>query len=300
MRIRGTVDEVTSIDPVSFRERFESVDRPLVIRGGARAFPACGRWDVKSLDEKVGHVRVLHKLSVTNKHPDFDQPTLAVSFGRGESTLGELFRAVTEGPLDDRAKRLFTGDEKFLFRRRDGVTILDAELAPLWGDVQIPEIVPEARIYTVWAWFSGRGVRTWLHYDNNGCHNVNAQLCGRKQCLLFEPTHVERLYFFEPGGANPAHNCSAVDVDAPDPRRFPLFADAEAWRASLEAGDLLFIPAWWPHAFFHDGEFNANVNFWWTPEEPRHHAIAVRQRGLDATVRSPQAGGAKPDDRRMG
>jgi hypothetical protein len=148
-RIRGVVEEVTSLDVTTFREGFEALGRPLVIRGGAREFPAFGRWNAEYLARKVGHVRAHHKRSVTNKHPDFDQPTLAVSFARGESTLGELFRAVTTGPEPDRAKLLFTGDEKFLLRRRDGVTTLDPDLEPLFGDVRVPGFVPEERLYTV-------------------------------------------------------------------------------------------------------------------------------------------------------
>lgn len=71
-------------------------------------------------------------------------------------------------------------------------------------------------------------------------------------------------------------------MDAPDAQRFPTFANVRAWRASLETGDLLFIPAWWPHAFFHRGEFNANVNFWWKPEAPRDNEVARRQAVIDA------------------
>jgi lysine-specific demethylase 8 len=275
-----SVDVARDVTVSAFRRDFEALDRPVVIRGGARGLSAFGRWDPAYLSAKVGSVVAHHKLSVTNKHPDFDQPTLAVSFARGESTLAELFSAVTTGSSSERSKRLFTGDEKFLLRRRNGVTSIDAELEPLWHDVGLPELVPEDRLYTVWAWFSGRGVRTWLHYDNNGCHNLNAQISGRKECLLFEPSAAENLYFFDPAGPNPAHNCSAVDVDAPDPQRFPRFADASAWSASLEAGDLLFIPAWWPHAFLHLGEFNANVNYWWLPDRPRENAVARRQASI--------------------
>jgi lysine-specific demethylase 8 len=284
VEIRGWIDEVSEISVEVFRERFEAVDRPVVIRGGAKSLRAFGRWNAEYLTQTVGDVRVPHKLSVTNKHPDFEQPSLAVSFARGESTLGELVRAVTTGPVEERAKRLFTGDEKFLLRRRNGVTTIDRELEPLWRDVGLPALVPEERLYTVWAWLSGRGVRTWLHYDNNGCHNLNAQICGRKQCLLFEPTEPESLYLFEPGGPNPALNCSAVDVDVPDFARFPRFARAAAWTATIDAGDLLFIPAWWPHAFFHDGAFNANVNFWWLPDAPRDNAVSRRQAAIDASA----------------
>ncbi|HVR18103.1 MAG TPA: cupin-like domain-containing protein, partial [Polyangiaceae bacterium] len=61
----------------------------------------------------------------------------------------------------------------------------------------------------------------------------------------------------------------------------PRVFAAAALRATLEAGDLLFIPAWWPHAFFHHGEFNANVNFWWTPDSPRDNAVSRRQAAIE-------------------
>ena len=77
------VEEASNIDESAFRERFEALDRPLVVRGGARDFPAFERWSPEYLRRAVGSVRVHHKLSVTNKHPDFEQPSLAVSFARG-------------------------------------------------------------------------------------------------------------------------------------------------------------------------------------------------------------------------
>jgi len=87
---------------------------------------------------------------------------------------------------------------------------------------------------------------------------------------------------FRCASANPAHNCSAVDVDAPQPEFAADLATAQVWRAEVRAGDLLFIPAWWFHTFEHLGELNSNVNFWWRPERPRHNAGAARQSLLDA------------------
>jgi lysine-specific demethylase 8 len=122
----------------------------------------------------------------------------------------------------------------------------------------MPAQVPPERLYTVWAWLGGPGARTWLHYDNNGCHNLNAQLTGEKTCVLFAPEHLARLKPFPPEGANPAHNCSQLDIDE-------VPADIPRITARLEAGDLLFIPALWLHAFHHLGELNTNVNWWWKP-----------------------------------
>src|SRR5262249_28241650 len=96
--------------------------------------------------------------------------------------------------------------------------------------------------------------------------------------------------------ANPAHNCSQIDVDAVDAQAFPQFGGARRYRATLRAGDLLFIPAWWFHAFFHEGEFNSNVNFWWKPELPRMNPVAARQALIDIVARAGVGGGADSPD----
>jgi lysine-specific demethylase 8 len=280
------VERVAPLDAQAFLERFEQQDRPVVIEGGVRHWRACTRWNPEYLIARIGHVRTQFKRSSNHQHPDFHQRSVPAMFARESMTFAEFFRALGNGPSEERARLLFTGDEHFVLQRRDGATRTDEALAPLLEDVEIPAQIPPDRLYTVWAWFSAAGVRTWLHYDNNGCHNFNAQITGRKECLLFAPEELERLYPFPFGGPNPAHNCCAVDVDAPDLATHPGFADASAVTATLEAGDLLFIPVWWLHTFSHLGAFNANVNFWWKPEQARENPVAARQAELDAKQRT--------------
>jgi hypothetical protein len=205
-------------------------------------------------------------------------------FARGRAPLREFLRSVTEGDEAERPRRLFTGDERFLLRRRAGQTSVDPELAPLLGEIETPPLVPAARLHTVWAWLSGRGVRTWLHYDNNGCHNLNAQIMGSKRCTLYPPHDLAKLHPFPLGGDNPAYNCCRVDVERPQADLAEDLAAASAWHAELGPGDFLFIPAWWLHTFLHTGELNANVNFWWKPERPTWNLVAARQALVDAAA----------------
>jgi lysine-specific demethylase 8 len=284
------IERVGPVDAREFVSRFELPERPVVLAGAAAGWPAVTGWSPEALKAKLGDIEIPYKISVSHRHPDFSEPDLARVFARGRGRLRDLVDAVTSGPRAERARRLFTGDEQFLVRRRNGQTTVDPDLAPLLGDVRVPPYVPEDRLYTVWAWLSGPGVRTWLHYDNNGCHNLNAQITGRKRCVLYPPSDLPALYPFPPGGPNPAHNCSQVDVDAPDLGRFPDFAGASAMEATLEAGDLLFIPAWWFHAFLHLGDFNTNVNFWWKPEHVRPNPVATRQAELDRATEARTAG----------
>jgi hypothetical protein len=260
---------------------FDDLDHPLIIEGAIDHWPALARWGAAYLKNVVGSIEIPFKQSTTHQHPDFHQRTLAQIFARKQSSFASFVDAITVGPVEDRARFLFTGDEKFLWRRRDGQITEDPQLAPLLRDLDVPTLIPEAQLYTIWAWFSGKGVRTWLHYDNNGCHNLNAQVTGTKECLLIAPDDLPGIYPYLLGGSNPAHNCSQVDVDAPDLERFPAFAQVPGWRAEIRAGDLLFIPAWWFHAFLHHGDFNSNVNFWWKPTRPAMNPVAARQALLD-------------------
>lgn len=268
--------------PEELARRLESEELPLVIAGGVAHWRAVGLWSPEYLEQRIGQVVVPYKVSTSNAHPDFRQSERARMFARERAPFGDFLRSITAGPEAERAQRLFTGDEQFLLRRRANVTRVDPGLQPLLADIEVPAAVPESRLHTVWAWFSGPGVRTWLHYDNNGCHNLNAQVTGQKRCALYPPEELSRLHPFSLGGANPAHNCSAIDVERPQAELTASLAAARSWHAEISAGDLLFIPAWWWHTFSHLGPFNSNVNFWWKPARPGWNVVAARQAFLDA------------------
>jgi lysine-specific demethylase 8 len=282
MRVIREVERSRPLTRDEFERRFERLDRPVVVEGGAAEWRATKTWSSAILRERIGALDVAYKQSSNHQHPDFHQATLGAMFARGRSSFAEFLEFVEQAPAGARARRIFTGDEQFVLQRRDGVTRENPELLPLYRDVEVPALFAPERLYTVWAWFSGAGPRTWLHYDNNGCHNLNAQLLGRKECWLFAPDELPRLYPFPLAGGNPAHNCCAVDVEAPDLARHPHFADAEAEHARLEPGDLLFIPAWWLHTFSHLGTLNANVNFWWKPETARDNRVARWQHAIES------------------
>jgi len=276
------IERVRGIELHEFKARFEQPELPVVIEGGCAHYRAVQSWTPAYLKEKLGHEEIQFKLSTTHQHPNFHAKTVPEMFARGTSTLAQFLDDVTSGEPSQRSRRYFTGDERFLLKRRDGQDTRDEALAPLLEDVEVPAFLPKDRLYTVWGWLSGRGVRTWLHYETNGCHNFNAQLAGEKTCVLYAPEHLSKMRMFKPGAGNPAYNCSEIDVE--EAAEQAGLAEAHGLTATLKAGDLLFIPAWWFHTFFHLGEFNANINFWWKPERPLLNQVAVRQGFLDAML----------------
>jgi Cupin-like domain len=267
-------------------ERLDAADTPLVLEGAARTWAAVQHWSLGRLKELIGGVTTQFKCSSCHQHPDFHRSELGEMFARQQSTFAEFFALLEHGPEADRAKQLFTGDEQFLMRRREGVTQIDPKLAPLLRDFELGTLVPDERMFSAWVWFSGKGVRTWLHYDNNGCHNFNVQLQGEKSCILFSPEDLRRMAPFMLGGSNPAHNCSSLDVERDAEHGGVDPSGLTRWEATVRSGDLLFIPAWWWHSFAHLGELNANVNVWWKPSRPRANATATRQAWLEAVSRT--------------
>ena len=271
-------------NPEALASELEHRQSPLVIRDAVAAWPAVQRWTAGYLSARLGSIEIPFKTSSGNAHPDFRQEGLGRMFARSRAPLSEFLERITAGPESERCRYLFTGDEQFLIRRRSGVESIDPALAPLLEDIETPPLFAAEQLHTVWAWLSGPGVRTWLHYDNNACHNLNAQVAGRKRCVLYAPEELPRLHPFPLGGGNPAYNCSRIDVERPQVELADDLAAARGWHAELGTGDLLFIPAWWFHTFEHLGAFNANVNFWWKPVRPRWNVVAARQALLDAAA----------------
>ncbi len=274
MRVVGSIERIAPLARVEFEQRFADRDVPVVIEGCTEAWPARARWSPDELGRRFAGVPIRHKVSRSHLHPDFDAADPAIAFATRETTF-DAFLAALAGP--DAARWLFTGDEEPLLRVRPGrPRETHARLAALLDDVVLPPYFDTAALHTIWAWFSAAGVRTWLHYDNNACHNLNAQIRGAKRCWLFPPRSLAGFYPFELDARLPAHNCSKVNVEAPDPARFPEFGGAECLEGELREGDLLFIPAFWFHTFLHTGAFNANVNFWWRPASLALHPVSQR------------------------
>ncbi len=132
-------------------------------------------------------------------------------------------------------------------------------------------------------------VRIWIgnkttvaaHYD--AMDNIACVCAGRRRFTLFPPDQLENLYVgpidFTPAG----QSVSLVDLDDPDPDRFPRFKTAleHAQSAVLEPGDGIFVPSmWWHHVQGLD-DFNVLVNHWWrqcpafmgAPNDALLHAI---------------------------
>ena len=87
---------------------------------------------------------------------------------------------------------------------------------------------------------SAQGARTRLHADPWCSDALLCQIYGVKDFVMFDPSQTVYL-------RNGAH---VVDIEAPDAERNPDFSRARpSVQDTLEAGEIVFLPAGWHHHF---------------------------------------------------
>lgn len=152
----------------------------------------------------------------------------------------------------------------------------------------LPEIMHEAppspliapgKLQQTNIWISGAGDITPLHFDP--FHGFLSQVHGRKVVTLFSPSESDKLYPLSVDSPNSyVWHASQIDLNAPDLDRFPRFAEATRLEAVLEAGEILFLPAFWWHGVA-TLDFSISLNNWWTPP-PQHFFVPILRERLVA------------------
>jgi hypothetical protein len=123
----------------------------------------------------------------------------------------------------------------------------------------------KATLISLWL---GNRTRTAAHWDLP--QNLACVVAGRRRFTLFPTDQIANLYVGPLDFTLAGQPISLVDVDAPDLKQHPRFAEAlEAARtAELGPGDALYIPSLWWHAVASLDELGAMINFWWRDAEP--------------------------------
>ncbi|KRX01203.1 hypothetical protein PPERSA_03707 [Pseudocohnilembus persalinus] len=108
-------------------------------------------------------------------------------------------------------------------------------------------------------WQSAGGSESLPHTD--AFENFLCQIDGYKEIILLPPTQREYLYL-EPG----VSNYSPINFFKPDYILHPFFKRVKGkMKLKLEAGDILYIPAYWWHHIISAKERTIAVNYWYAP-----------------------------------
>ncbi len=194
--------------------------RPLLLHGAAAEWAAVKRWSPAYLAEVVGDIEVtafvgLPDTEVPYNHRDksFQKPMTVQAF----------------------VELMGTGD-------RCNIGQVPIRILPgLERDFDFESLALPSDIKDVILWM-GTSTRSGMHYDN--VDNLFAQVHGTKLVILAAPEEAFNLHLFPD-----SHSKSQVAPEHPDLKAHPRFARAKLLHATLEPGDVLFLPRAWWHYF---------------------------------------------------
>jgi hypothetical protein len=199
--------------------------RPVVLTGHTRDWPALARWSPADLKQRFGHLEVDIQ-SDRDRDTNYERNKLRLV---QRVNLGAFVDRVVQGALSNDS--YLTANNELL-RRPEFASLLDdvGSLPPLCDRSQLAEHSS--------FWFGPGGTVTPLHHDT--LMLFHTQVVGRKRWRLVSPLEWSRVY-------NQHHVFSEVDLERPDPARFPAFGEASVIEVIVEPGETMFLPLGWWH-----------------------------------------------------
>ena len=237
-----------------FSEHYVRRERPVVVRGGVGDWSPSYKWTPEYLKATCGTRRVRVDVSTDGQYREY-----AERLDGGVAPEIEFANVIDDIFAPTNAGQKCRIHQESLY----GWDALEKEAPP------IRHVLRKVIAKNIWMGSTGNVTKT--HYDMHD--NINIQLRGRKEIILFPSAQLDELY---PRRAwDYMSNFSRVEIAAPDLSRYPRFSRATPFRAILEPGDFIYIPIYWWHEF-RTLEASLNVNFFWQLRPVQ----ALRRHGL--------------------
>ncbi|XP_031223400.1 tRNA wybutosine-synthesizing protein 5 [Mastomys coucha] len=246
---RLPVPRLQGVSREEFMEHLYPQRKPLVLEG--LDLGSCtSKWTVDYLSQAGGTKEVrIHVTAVAQ-----------MDFIRKNFVYRTLpFNKLVQRAAEETHEEFFISeDEKYYLRSlgedpRKDVADIRQQFPSLGGDITFPMFFREEQFFSSVFRISSPGLQLWTHYDV--MDNFLIQVTGKKRVTLFSPRDAQYLYLS-------GSKSEVLNIDSPDLDKYPLFPKARRYECSLEAGDVLFIPALWFHNVVSE-EFGVAVNIFW-------------------------------------
>lgn len=227
------VDKVENISPELFKSNYYSNNKPLVITGLAKQWPAYNKWNWDYFTSIIGDKEVG---VYNNIKSDAYTP---INTADAYMKFGDYLQQVKNGPLELRI---------FLFN-------IFQHAPQLVNDFTWPEHLMTGFVKKFPMLFTGgQGSITHMHFDIDMSHIIHTQFMGKKRVLLFPHNEQHKLYR-KPWEVLSLANFAGY-ADKFDYQNFPAVQFANGYEVILEHGDTLFMPAgYWHHMEYIESGF---------------------------------------------
>jgi hypothetical protein len=248
--------EWRDVDLATFRDEIIPANRPAVLRGLIRDWPAvqAGLRSARALCDYIQGFDSARAVDVL-----IGDPAIKGRFFYSEDLAGLNFERRPE-KISALLERLLAHLDE---ANPPALSIQSAsipEFLPRFADQNSIELADPSAVPRIWI---GNSITVATHYDISD--NLACVVGGRRRFTFFPPEQIRNLYVgpihFTPAG----QPVSMVSLDEPDLVRYPRYqqALAAAQTAELEPGDAVYIPYFWWHHVKSLERFNVLVNYWW-------------------------------------
>ncbi|MBL7861681.1 MAG: cupin-like domain-containing protein [Cyclobacteriaceae bacterium] len=235
----------TTITREEFTEQYAKPQKPVVLRGLWKQYPAYTKWTMDFFRQTMGSIEVG---LFGNRKEDLSK-TLQVP--NAVMRFDEYLNLIEREPTD---LRLFLFP---IFKHRP----------ELLKDFDYPKIT-SGYIKVPFMFFGPPKSIVRMHQDIDMCNVYLTQFHGRKRVVLFAPDQSDLLYRL------PFNVHSTVDVDNPDYEEYPGLKYVKGSSTILEHGDTLFMPSgYWHHIEYLEGGFGLSVR-------TLAHTLPMKVRGV--------------------
>ena len=234
----------------SFHERFVIPGKPAVIRDMFKGAPV-NNWT----PERLARLLATRPVSVAiAENCVFNYTASRPEFTHRDMSFADASELICG---DD------SGTRRYYIRQKS----IARDFPELAKDLGQPPVLFESELIAINLWFGSKNAVTPLHFD--GSNNFFFQAYGKKLVTLFAPDETHLLY--QATGSDDFGHTSGVDVMAPDYQAHPLYQNARFIEVLLDAGDCLYLPAfWWHHV--QSLSVSISVNYWWSPAPAQYLA----------------------------
>jgi hypothetical protein len=250
------IEERQDVTPEIFRQEIFPAQKPVIIRGLVRDWPAtqAGIVSPQAFSDYVKPFDMGHQVGVVAA-----PPTVAGRHFYQDDMRGFNFSRRKE-PFSAAIGHLLSQ----LGEDNPGSTYIEsailADCLPKFTEHNKLDLIPPSALPRIWI---GNRLRTQTHYDLYD--NVACVVAGTRTFTLFPPEQIENLYMGPFEYTLSGTPVSMAPLEEPDFQKFPRFEKAldAALVAHLEPGDAIFVPYfWWHHVQSHE-RFNVLVSYWW-------------------------------------
>ncbi|QJI43247.1 hypothetical protein HKK52_20600 [Pseudomonas sp. ADAK2] len=220
------LESIDASDAMSFQKNYLMNEKPVILKGMGKDWPAIRRWSADFFRNTYGHVKVPVCYYKTKRQELYKDQT--------KMTLGEyIYLAERNNAFDNNAELPYLGG--WIYHKEFPELLDDIDMTlPCFPDNWLYKLPSSISIPPTNLLIGYQHVSSPLHTDSFFVNSVLTMIVGEKKARLVSPSHT----FAVSNGQDLFNSDIANEV---------LKHGADIFEGAISAGDALYIPPGWWH-----------------------------------------------------